>query len=99
MSRYSRASKDLVPKPDIILGQHVMVGIAGHVGHKSGAILSGGDSLQIKIFGQGSHGSQPQNSVDPVIMAAATTMKKRTTVTSIRVKPEDRLKFKGKPMM
>jgi hippurate hydrolase len=69
------------PKPDIILGQHVMVGIAGHVGHKSGAILSGGDSLQIKLFGRGSHGSQPQNSIDPVIMAAATTMRLQTIVS------------------
>jgi hippurate hydrolase len=69
------------PKPDIILGQHVMVGIAGYVGHKSGAILSGGDSLQIKLFGRGSHGSQPQNSIDPVIMAAATTMRLQTIVS------------------
>lgn len=69
------------PKPDIILGQHVMVGIAGHVGHRSGAILSGGDSLQIKLFGRGSHGSQPQNAIDPVIMAAATTMRLQTIVS------------------
>jgi hippurate hydrolase len=69
------------PKPDIILGQHVMVGIAGHVGHRSGAILSGGDSLQVKLFGRGSHGSQPQNSIDPVIMAAATTMRLQTIVS------------------
>lgn len=69
------------PKPDIILGQHVMVGIAGHVGHRSGAILSGGDSLQVKLFGRGSHGSQPQNSIDPVIMAAAATMRLQTIVS------------------
>lgn len=41
------------PKPEIILGQHVMVGIAGYVGHRSGAILAGGDSLKVKIFGRG----------------------------------------------
>lgn len=69
------------PKPEIILGQHVMVGIAGTVGHRSGAILSGGDSLQVKIFGRGSHGSQPQNSIDPVIMAAATTMRLQAIVS------------------
>lgn len=69
------------PKPDIILGQHVMVGIAGYVGHRTGAILSGGDSLQIKIFGRGSHGSQPQNAIDPVIMAAATTIRLQTIVS------------------
>ena len=69
------------PKPDIIFGQHVMVGIAGNVGHRSGAILSGGDSLKVKMFGRGSHGSQPQNSIDPVIMAAAATMRLQTIVS------------------
>src|SRR5690242_17941155 len=59
------------PKPDVILGQHVMVGAAGTVGYRSGTILSAGDSLKVKLFGRGSHGSQPQTSIDPVIMAAS----------------------------
>lgn len=76
------------PKPDIILGQHVMVGIAGYVGHRSGAILAGGDSLKVKIFGRGSHGSQPQTSIDPVIMAAAATIRLQTIV-SREIDPND----------
>ncbi|MDD2245373.1 MAG: amidohydrolase [Dysgonamonadaceae bacterium] len=69
------------PKPDIILAQHVMVGESGTVGYRSGAILSAGNSLKVKIFGRGSHGSQPQTSIDPVIMAAATTMRLQTIVS------------------
>ena len=69
------------PKPDIILGQHVMVGAAGTVGWRSGTILSAGDSLAVKLFGRGSHGSQPQTSIDPVIMAAATTLRLQTIVS------------------
>lgn len=69
------------PKPDIILGQHVMVGEAGTVGYRSGTILSAGDSLKVKLFGRGSHGSQPQTSVDPVIMAASTTLRLQTIVS------------------
>lgn len=69
------------PKPDIILGQHVMVGEAGTVGHRSGAILSAGDSLKVKLFGRGAHGSQPQTAIDPVIMAAATTMRLQTILS------------------
>ncbi|GEO05834.1 peptidase [Adhaeribacter aerolatus] len=76
------------PKPDIILGQHVMVGIAGYVGHRSGAILAGGDSLKVQIFGRGSHGSQPQTAIDPVIMAAATTIRLQTIV-SREIDPND----------
>lgn len=69
------------PKPDIILGQHVMVGEAGTVMHRSGTILSAGNSMKIKLFGRGSHGSQPQTSIDPVIMAAATAMRLQTIVS------------------
>lgn len=72
---------DHFPKPDVILGQHVMVGESGTVGYRSGAILSAGNSLKVKIFGRGSHGSQPQTSIDPVIMAAATTMRLQTIVS------------------
>jgi amidohydrolase len=72
---------DRFPKPEIILGQHVMVGIAGTVGHRSGAILSAGNSLKVKIFGRGAHGSQPQTSIDPVVMAAATTMRLQTIIS------------------
>lgn len=76
------------PKPDIILGQHVMVGPAGTVGHRSGTILSAGDSLKVKLFGQGSHGSQPQTSIDPVVMAASTVLRLQTIV-SREISPSD----------
>lgn len=76
------------PKPDVILGQHVMVGAAGTVGHRSGTILSAGDSLKVKLFGRGSHGSQPQTSIDPVIMAASTTLRLQTIV-SREISPRD----------
>lgn len=69
------------PKPEIILGQHVMVGEAGTVGYRSGAILSAGDSMKVKLFGRGSHGSMPQNSIDPVVMAAATVLRLQTVVS------------------
>lgn len=69
------------PKPDVILGQHVMVGAAGTVSYRPGVTLSAGDSLKIKLFGRGSHGSQPQTSIDPVIMAAATTLRLQTIVS------------------
>ena len=67
--------------PDVVLGQHVMVGPAGTVSYRSGVILSAGDSLQVKLFGRGSHGSQPQTSIDPVIMAASTALRLQTIVS------------------
>jgi amidohydrolase len=69
------------PKPDIVLGQHVMVGPSGTVAGRAGAITSAADSLQIRLFGRGAHGSMPQASIDPVIMAAATVMRLQTIVS------------------
>ncbi|HEX5961524.1 MAG TPA: M20 family metallopeptidase [Rhodanobacteraceae bacterium] len=63
------------PKPDVVLGQHVMVGPAGAVGGRTGTITSAADSFQIRLFGRGAHGSMPQTSIDPVVMAAATVMR------------------------
>ena len=68
------------PKPDVVLGQHVMVGPAGAVGGRKGVITSAADSLQIRLFGRGAHGSMPQASVDPVVMAAATVLRLQTIV-------------------
>jgi amidohydrolase len=69
------------PKPDIVLGQHVMVGPAGTVAGRAGVITSAADSLQIRLFGRGAHGSMPQASIDPVVMAAATVMRLQTIVS------------------
>jgi hippurate hydrolase len=69
------------PKPDVVLGQHVMVGPAGTVAGSSGPITSAADSLQIRLFGRGAHGSMPQASIDPVVMAAATVMRLQTIVS------------------
>jgi amidohydrolase len=69
------------PEPAVILGQHVMVGPAGAVAGRIGAITSAADSLQIRLFGRGAHGSMPQASIDPVVMAAATVMRLQTVVS------------------
>ena len=69
------------PKPDVVLGQHVMVGPAGTVAGSAGPITSAADSLQIRLFGRGAHGSMPQASIDPVVMAAATVLRLQTIVS------------------
>ena len=72
---------DRFAKPDVVLGQHVMPGPAGVISSREGGITSAGDSLQIRLFGRGAHGSMPQASVDPVVMAAATVMRLQAIVS------------------
>jgi amidohydrolase len=71
---------DRFPKPDVILGQHVMPAPAGSIGVRAGVITSAADSFEIRMFGRGAHGSMPEASVDPVVMAAATVLRLQTIV-------------------
>jgi amidohydrolase len=76
------------PKPTAILGQHVMVESSGTIGTRPGVITSAGDSFEIRMFGRGAHGSMPQASIDPVVMAAATVLRLQTIV-SREIAPTD----------
>ena len=58
------------PRPDVVLGQHVMCLPSGKIDWRDGVITSAADSLQIRMFGRGAHGSMPEASIDPVVMAA-----------------------------
>src|SRR4051794_39554064 len=69
------------PKPEVILGQHVMPAPAGAIGYRPGTTQAAADSLEVRLFGRGAHGSMPESSVDPVVMAAATVLRLQTIVS------------------
>ncbi|HZK89671.1 MAG TPA: amidohydrolase [Stellaceae bacterium] len=69
------------PKPHVTLAQHVMPLSAGQIGWRTGTMLSAGDSWEVTLFGRGAHGSMPQKSVDPVVMAASAVMRLQTVVS------------------
>jgi amidohydrolase len=64
-----------VPAPDVVLGQHVAPFPAGWLGLHPGVAMASADSLKITLHGSGGHGSRPETTVDPVLLAAATTMR------------------------
>ena len=72
---------DRFPKPEVILGQHVMPAPAGQIGYRPGTTQAAADSLEVRLFGRGAHGSMPESSVDPVVMAAATVLRLQTIVS------------------
>jgi hippurate hydrolase len=69
------------PKPEVILGQHVMPAPAGRIGYRPRITQAAADSLEVRLFGRGAHGSMPESSVDPVVMAAATVLRLQTIVS------------------
>lgn len=63
------------PSPDVVLGQHVISRPAGTIALKPGVLMAAADSLRITMHGRGGHGSQPESTVDPILMAAATIVR------------------------
>jgi len=59
------------PKPQAVIGQHVMPLIeAGKVGFRAGKYMASTDELYVTVRGKGGHGAQPQQNIDPVIITA-----------------------------
>lgn len=70
----------MIPKPDVALAQHVLPFPAGTVGTRPGPFLSSGDSMRVTVWGRGSHGSMPQLSVDPVVLASMIVVRLQSIV-------------------
>lgn len=59
------------PKPQHILGQHVMPLIdAGKVGFRSGIYMASTDEIYVTVRGKGGHGAQPHQNIDPVLITS-----------------------------
>ena len=61
--------------PAVVLGQHVAPMPAGLLGLRPGPAFAASDALRVVLHGRGAHGSRPETSVDPVLMAAATVLR------------------------
>jgi amidohydrolase len=73
---------------DVAFGQHVLPMPSGIVGTRSGSTLSAADSMRITVHGRGAHGSMPQASVDPVVLAAMIVIRLQTVIAR-EVAPTD----------
>jgi amidohydrolase len=59
------------PKVDVIFGLHIESAIeAGTIEYKPGAFMASSDWFTIKVYGKGSHGSQPWLGIDPIQVSA-----------------------------
>ena len=59
------------PKPQAVLGQHVMPLIeSGKVGFRAGKYMASTDEIYVTVHGKGGHGAQPQQNIDPVLITS-----------------------------
>jgi len=70
------------PKPDFAIALHDKPELeTGKVGYTPGYAMASATSIDIKIRGIGGHGSAPENSKDPVVVAAQVVMALQTIVS------------------
>ncbi|WP_211767496.1 amidohydrolase [Kutzneria sp. CA-103260] len=68
-------------RPDVTLGQHLAPIPAGWLGCHPGPAFAATDSIDVRLHGKGGHGSRPETTVDPVVMAASTVLRLQTVVS------------------
>jgi amidohydrolase len=69
------------PKPDFALASHTAPGPVGSVSNTAGVRMAGVDQLDITFTGVGGHGSTPEMTIDPVVMAAQAVLAYQTIIS------------------
>ena len=70
------------PKPDFALALHVGHDQeAGKIGYRAGPTWASSTSVDVVVRGKGGHGAMPQNTVDPVVLAALLVLDLQTVVS------------------
>ena len=73
---------DRVPKPDVALALHDnSITPAGTIGLTPGFALATSTQMDVVVRGVGGHGSHPQDSKDPIVLAANIIMQLQTIVS------------------
>jgi amidohydrolase len=75
------------PKPNVGIALHASNQFpAGKIGISPGYRYASSDAIRITIYGKGGHGAAPQNTIDPIVIAARLVLALQTIV-SREVKP------------
>jgi hippurate hydrolase len=70
------------PKPDFAIAVHDNDSLAaGMVAIKGGPLQASADSVDVVVHGKGGHGARPNNTVDPIVIAAKIVLGLQTLVS------------------
>ncbi|KAK5116335.1 hypothetical protein LTR85_009307 [Meristemomyces frigidus] len=72
---------DKIPRPDLLLAQHVFPLRAGVVSLLHGPVFSALDEFRVRVFGKGGHAPRPEACVDPVVLAAHIIVRLQSVVS------------------
>ena len=70
------------PRPDFALSLHDDDTMpAGTIGYRGGLFRAMSDRVEITVYGRGGHAAMPQNTIDPVVLAARIVLSLQTIVS------------------
>jgi len=70
-----------VPVPDYLFGMHTWPVAVGSIINGTGERAAGSDQLDVTFYGVGGHGSTPEVTKDPIVMAANAIMQYQTIIS------------------
>ncbi|MBL0358538.1 MAG: amidohydrolase [Chitinophagaceae bacterium] len=70
-----------VPVPDYLFGMHTWNIPVGTIDNGTGIRFAGSDQLDVTFYGIGGHGSGPENTKDPIVMACNAVMQYQTIIS------------------
>jgi len=70
-----------LPKPDYVMGAHDLPIPTGQVVSVPGVRMAGTDQLDVTFYSTGGHGSAPEMTQDPVVMAAQAVLAYQTIIS------------------
>ena len=79
---------DQAPRPTVVLGQHVFPFATGNIHLTPESAMAMANSLEVTLYGKQAHGSQPQDSIDPIVLGA-NIITRLQTITSRELHPLD----------
>lgn len=71
---------NIAPRPQVMFAQHVFPLEVGAFLVSAGEFLAASDSLDVTVYGRGGHGSQPETTIDPIVLGAAMITRLQTIV-------------------
>ena len=69
------------PKPDLLLAQHIVRGRCGSLALEPGPVMSAADVYDIRVYGKGGHGSNPDKCIDPIVLACHIIVRLQSVVS------------------
>jgi len=69
------------PRPDCVLGLHILPEPAGTLFYHEGYWFAGSTTVELTVFGKGGHAARPHEAIDPIVLSAQLILAFQTLIS------------------